>query len=246
MRIRRLFHRLRCGAPALIAIVAASIAPGAAGAEPRGEISLGLLGAFPQGEFRDNLDNAGFGIGFGGLYRLPQSPVLIGANVAVLSYGDETRSEPFSTTIPDVTVEVTTTHSIAQGHLMLRLSPPAGSIRPYIDGLIGFNYLWTETKIEDEDDDEEIASSKNQDDATFSYGAGGGLLFRVYQRPAERSSSVRAVFIDLQTRYIAGGEAEYLKKGSIRRVGPDLVYDLRKSRTDLLTVTLGATVELGR
>lgn len=238
----RICRRLASASVLLILPVLASSAQAA----PRGEVSVGLLGAFPQGEFKDNVDNAGFGIGFGGLFRPARSPLMIGANLAVLSYGDETRREPFSTTIPDVKVEVTTTNSIAQGHLVLRLSPPAGPVRPYLDGVLGFNYLWTETKIEDEDDDEEIASSKNQDDTTLSYGGGGGILFRVYRRASEEPSSLRAVYIDLQTRYLVGGEAKYLKEGSIRREGSNVAYDLSESRTDLWTVTLGATVELGR
>lgn len=45
-------------------------------------------------------------------------------------------------------------------------------------------------------------------------------------------------------RYLVGGEARYLKKkGSIRRLNDQLVYDIKESTTDLLTVQLGVTVE---
>lgn len=45
--------------------------------------------------------------------------------------------------------------------------------------------------------------------------------------------------LDLRCRYIDGGEAEYLKKGSIRRVDGKTSYDVMKSRTDMLLFTLG-------
>ncbi len=240
-----LFMRLArrvASASMLGCILIASIAH----AGPRGEGSIGFIGAYPQGAFGDNVENDGYGIGFGAMFRPADSPVLIGVDLALLSYGDETRKEPFSTNIPDVEVDVTTTNSIAKGNFVLRLSPLPGAIRPYLDGLVGFNYLWTETKIEDEDSQEQIASSTNQDDTTVSYGGGGGLLVRVYSGSTEGTSVLRGVFIDLQARYLAGGKAKYLKENSIRRSGSRVVYDLSESRTDLLTFMIGATVEFGR
>lgn len=97
-----------------------------------------MLG-FPQGGFSQNVDNAGFGIGgyFGVL--LPNSPVMLGGDLGFLIYGSESRKEPFSTTIPDVTVDVETSNNIVLGHLFIRIQAPAGAIRPYVDGLFGFN-----------------------------------------------------------------------------------------------------------
>ena len=157
---------------------------GQASFQAGGNFTLG----FPQNEFKENIDNLGYGgTGFFA-YRFPQSPLLIGASASFLIYGRETREEPFSTTIPDVSVDVTTTNSIIMGHLFLRLQPPRGSILPYLDGLFGFNYLSTRTTIENQANDEEVASSTNFDDITFSYGAGGGLMIRVYQPPQNEST----------------------------------------------------------
>jgi len=44
-------------------------------------------------------------------------------------------------------------------------------------------------------------------------------------------------------RYIIGGEAEYLKKGSIRRENSKVSYDIIKSKTDLLTAQIGVALE---
>jgi hypothetical protein len=202
----------------------------------------------PQGDFSQKVDHTGIGIGgyFGVL--IPNSPVMIGGDLGFLIYGNEDRKEPFSTTIPDVTVDVETSNNIVLGHLLLRVQAPVGAIRPYADGLFGFNYLFTQTRIENEKGfNEEIASSTNFDDFTLSYGFGGGLQIRVYdgtkkinQNPQKRN--ITAAFIDLRIRYMNGGEAEYLKEGSIRREGGDVAYDVEQSTTDLFIFQIGAVL----
>lgn len=69
-------------------------------------LSLNFLTGDPQGEFDDNVENLGFG--FSGMfgYHPNASPVMIGGELAFMRYGSETRNEPFSTTIPDVRVDV--------------------------------------------------------------------------------------------------------------------------------------------
>ncbi len=52
-----------------------------ANAQVRPEASIVLLLGFPQGEFRDHVPNLGIGIsGMAGI-RIPNSPVLIGADL---------------------------------------------------------------------------------------------------------------------------------------------------------------------
>jgi len=197
----------------------------------------------PRDEFQDNIDAVGFGGSVAGGYHFGESPFMIGADLAYMIYGHETRTEPFSTTIPDVTVDVVTSNNIFQGHLLFRLQSKQGGFRPYLDGLLGFNYLFTETEIKDEDNffnDNSIASSTNQEDGTFSYGAGGGVMIRVAEIDTKNTDSkLKEVLINFQVRYIFGGEAEYLKEGSIRREGGNVIYDLSNSRTNLLTFKVG-------
>lgn len=202
-----------------------------------------MLG-FPQGEFKDNLDRIGGGISGEVLGSLRPVPIKIGASVGFLIYGSETRTEPFSTTIPDVTVDVTTTNNILLVHFLLRVQPPGGVVRPYVDGVLGFNYLFTETKIESRQ--QEVAASTNFDDFAFSYGGGSGIMFRVYDGTKKKKTEkfrLAAVLLDARVRYLKGSEAEYLKEGSIEIVGTDVIYDVSKSNTDLLTVQIGAMVE---
>jgi hypothetical protein len=210
--------------------------------QPQGSISF-LVGV-PQGEFRDNVSNPGFGLDvFGGL-GFGRSPVVIGLDVGFLIYGRERRSEPFSNTIPDVTVEVETTNNIFQTHFVLRLQPPDGAIRPYADALIGFKYLFTQTRIESErfGDNEAIASSTNFDDFALSYGIGGGLTIELY-RPQGEDKEVQSVGLQLGAQYLLGSEADYLRKGSIRREGGAIEFDVERSRTTFLEPYLGVAVQ---
>ncbi len=202
-----------------------------------------MLG-FPQGEFKDNLDRIGGGLSAEFLGSLHPTPFKIGASVGFLIYGSETRTEPFSTTIPDVTVDVTTSNNILLVHFLLRAQPAKGVVRPYVDGLLGFNYLFTETKIESRL--QEVAASTNFDDFAFSYGGGGGIMIQVYDGTKKKKTEkfhLAAVLIDARVRYLKGSEAEYLKEGSIRREDTEVIYDVIKSNTDLMTVQIGAMLE---
>ena len=221
--------------PLLIALLlaAGSITPdGLAAQNLQGGLNFAV--GLPQGDFDDQVENDAFGVGGQFLWTPNRSPFGIGISLAFMNYGRETRREPFSTTIPDVTVEVETTNNLLNGHILFRSQLPRGDIRPYGDLLFGFNYFFTETKIQDADGiSEEIASTTNFDDAVLSYGAGGGLLIRVY------SGSRNTVFIDLGARYLFGGEAEYLEKGSIGRDNGVVTFDVTRSETNLLMLQIG-------
>lgn len=214
---------------------------GLAAAQTNFEGGLYFNGGFPQGEFKDQIDKNAFGAS-GQIFFAPKSsPLAVGLELGFMNYGSETRREPFSTTIPDVTVEVNTSNNIVQGFFILRLHMPTGPIRAYGDGIVGFNYLFTETKISDEDGGEDVASSTNQDDAAFAYGLGGGLQIPIYTRPAGKGKPVE-VLLDGGLRYIFGGDAEYLKKGSIAREEGVVTFDTLKSETNMLRLHVGVAV----
>lgn len=209
---------------------------------PHFQVGINFLLAFPQDEFNNYVDRPGIGGAAEFLYSFPLIPISVGVAGSFLVYGSETRSERFSTTIPDVTVRVNTTNNIATGHFLLRARPRQGRVRPYMDGLIGFNYLFTQTKIESKSSGEEVASSTNLDDFAFSYGGGGGLMILLYQDTGAEDG-VATVNLDLRMRYLFGSEAEYLKEGSIIINGGDVYYDINKSVTDVITFQVGVTLE---
>lgn len=197
---------------------------------------------FPRGEFQQKLDRTGFGgtLHFYLWEPTYNRPFSIGADIGYINYGSESRREPFSTTIPDVTVDVDRTNNIVNYHLLFMISPIQGPVRPYLEGVFGGAYFFTETKIKSTGGNlQEVASSTNFSDNTWSYGGGGGLMMRVYKPQILDKTGLSEVMIDLKVRYLVGGEAEYLKEGSVIIRGGRAYYDVVKSKTDLLTVHFG-------
>lgn len=153
--------------------------------------SVNFTLGIPTGDFADNTDALGYGGSLCIGAQFGASPFVLGLDVAYMAYGRDTDRVPFSQTVgPRVPVDVVTTNSVIQPHLVLRLQPAEGIVRPYAEALGGFKYLFTETRIEDVDfgDDRDIASSTNFDNFALSGGGGVGLDLRVF-RPARRSRS---------------------------------------------------------
>lgn len=216
--------------------------------EFQAELDLGV--GIPQGDFRDQSDQIGGGIDLMAGYRFANSPVMLGLEFGFMNFGTDTREEPISTTIPDLRVEVENSYNLVHGDLLLRLIAPPSIIRPYVDGLFGFNYFFTETVIRDRDDffgDDEVLSDTNFEDTALSYGFGAGMQIRLWQRKGEITRTPgdiepSSVYLNLRGRYMFGREAEYLQKGSIRTDNGQVVYDVSQSTTDLLHLKLGVVV----
>lgn len=203
---------------------------------------LNFLVGVPTGDFKSNVDKNGYGLSASIGFAPVSSIFMVGVEAGFMRYGTERRREPFSTTIPDVMVDVETSNNFALFHGVFRLQPNQGSIRPYLEGLAGINYLYTQTEIQNRGrGGEEVASSNNKDDIAFSYGGGGGLMIRLYSSEGE-GSGLNEVLLDIRGRYIKGGEAEYLKQGSIRRENGQVKYDVLKSHTDIMTIQVGVAL----
>lgn len=200
----------------------------------------GLLLGFPQGEFKEKVTNTGYGAQIQGTLFTPTkaNPFTIGLNFSFIVYGSETNSRPLSETIPDVWVDVNTSNNLVSFHVLFQFSHLETDIRPYAECLFGGAYLYTTTKVESQYSDQDVFESTNFDAFTWNYGFGGGLLFKIKSGLGIGSD----LFLDLKTRYMFGTEAEYLKKGSIQIVSGKAVYDVQKSKTDLLTVQAGIMV----
>ena len=198
----------------------------------------------PTAEFSDRLDGAiGYGITGQFLYNIPRTPVGVGAELGFLVYGQETIRERFgSGGLGRVEVDVITTNNIALGHLLFRLQPLDGNFRPYADALLGLNYLFTQSRIQDvRGDRPEIAASTNFDDLAFSFGGAAGFQAILLDQVSETGQRGRLA-LDVRLRYLLGQEADYLKRGSIREDEQgNLVFDVERSRTNLLMPQVGVT-----
>ncbi|MGE5400578.1 MAG: hypothetical protein ACM3S2_09250 [Ignavibacteriales bacterium] len=208
---------------------------------------LNFMLGFPQGEFKKSVDRTGYGIdGYVVFWNVtPSMPFTLGVNGSYMTYGSEDRREPFSSSIPDVTVNVSRTNNIASFHLLLQVMPPAGNFRPYIEGLVGGSYLFTKTEVNNEGNaNSEIASSTNFDDWAWSYGGGGGIMFKVFEMPEKEGDNngapkLNSLWVDLKVRYLLGSEADYLKEGAVRIEQGKVIMNPSRSHTDMITAHIG-------
>jgi hypothetical protein len=181
---------------------------------------------------------------------------MAGLDVGFLRYGNATEQVPFSSTVGlRVPVEVETSNNILETHLSLRLQPRHGRIRPFVEALAGFKYLFTRTSLVEEDfgNDfgdrdglgDELAGTTNFDDFAFSGGAGAGVDVRVY-RQDDPKTSLRTVSVHLGVQHLLGQEAEYLAEGDLTDDNENgqldrSEMDVRRSRTTFLQPQFSVT-----
>lgn len=204
---------------------------------------LGLMMGVPVGEFHENVE---FSAGISGHvdFGLGRSPISLGVEATYLWYGSESRDVPL-VGMPGLAVGVDTSNDMFLLHGRVRAQRQSGRVRPYVDGLVGFNYLATTTSVDAEescyyngstniciDDGDSIT---NLDDLVLSAGGGAGVQFAF-------GSSPHSMRLDLSVRYLYGGEAEYLTEGDIHwQVDGPVILSPRLSRTDLLMIYIGLT-----
>ena len=213
-------------------------------------IDIALIGQLPKGEFKDEGVPTGFGLDINGLWY-PSKQFGLGLNVGISQYGNSERQIPFSYYTDLVTITEKTTNDLAYGHLLLKLIPFQGNVRPYFEGFLGMKNLFTSTKVisencpEEDEDTCEIASSTNYSDNAFSYGGGGGLEITLTSFGGDEDSGIKGVLsFFINARYMIGAEAEYLKEGAITFSDPQdgpvqTTFDPSTSKTDVLQISLG-------
>ena len=221
-------------------------------------IDIALIGQLPKGEFKDEGVPTGFGLDINGLWY-PSKQFGLGLNVGISQYGNSERQIPFSYYTDLVTITEKTTNDLAYSHLLLKLIPFQGNVRPYFEGLLGMKNLFTSTKVisencpEEDEDTCEIASSTNYSDNAFSYGGGGGLEITLTSFGGDEDSGIKrgeysgiegVLSFFINARYMIGAEAEYLKEGAITFSDPQdgpvqTTFDPSTSKTDILQISLG-------
>jgi hypothetical protein len=141
-----------------------------------------------------------------------------------------------------VTGDLTTSNNIFLFGIGPELGIVSGAVRLYGNASIGLAYFNTTSSVEGENNiGDPFASSTNFDDLTFAWTAGPGAQLRVWSGPST------SVMIDVGARYHGNGEARYLRKGDIID-NPDgsVELDPQQSETNLWTIQLGVSVEIGQ
>lgn len=228
-------------APGQALAEAAAVQPAPAPSpRPLIQAGLGLVMGIPIGDFQDNVD---FSAGLGGHidFGIGDSPVSIGAEASYLWYGSASRDVPL-VGLPDLAVRVDTSNDMFLMHGRVRVQQPQGRVRPYVDGLVGFNYLVTSTSVDAEEScifiggtyvcDDDGDSTTQLDDVVLSVGGGAGIQIAFGSAPSPAR-------FDLSLRYLYGGEASYLTEEDLEWREEGVVLRPRRSRTDMVMIAVG-------
>lgn len=187
-----------------------------------GVVELSLLGAFPSGDYGRVVDDEGIGVDamIGG--RVADT-VQLGLQLGWSRFG----SAPVTDSVghPFATVSDNTFMS----HLVLRVQPRFGIVRPYVEGLLGARALFaTDTGGALE------GSSLRDTDWAASYGLGAGVGIRLLGGRDGPELSISAGL-----RHLWGSESTYLV---VRDRYPDPTFEVRRSRTDVWQPRIGLSL----
>jgi opacity protein-like surface antigen len=193
----------------------------------------------PLGAFGANI---GFGYGAEGtyLFRLDRRGILsLRGDVGIADYGNESKQVPLSSTIGGrVQVRVSTNNYLVPMSIGPQLTWPTGGVRPYVNAGIGGQAFYTESHVDGVNDSNDFGRTTNQSDFTSSWSAGGGVYVPLSERHVK-------VLLDLGVQYYAGGQASYLRPGSIVDL-PDSQIAIvpLHSETHLLLARVGVKIGL--
>ena len=150
----------------LIAVLSINQSFGQAIGSVWGEVGI------PAGEFRRNTDAFGLGFGLGAYAPVdPSGMVFLGADASYEIYGKNVESDGF--------YELVTNNNMLQLHAVMRIMPQSSHVKPFVEGLFGFKYLYTVDKVKEELGEFESALQAN--DKPSMEDELGDLLFSVAQ-----------------------------------------------------------------
>jgi hypothetical protein len=201
----------------------------------------GLIYAAPQGEFKKYVGGA---IGLGGHFLQAlddQGIIALRADVNIMTYGSRTVRQPLGGgALGLISADVTTSNNILNAGVGLQLVVPRGTIRPYLDGTLGFSYFWTQSSVEGSSGGTgAFASSQNFSDSGFSTAWGSGIYIPL-------SVSKSPVILDIGAQVHKNADIQYLTKNSITFSGtsaPPTITPVRSS-ADFITWRLGVSIPL--
>ena len=233
-------------------------------------LELGLFAGTPIQEYAEATD--GIGVGLNLHLAVPISrgvPIYGGFNFGYMLFGSQTQRETLFASITsggqeidriDIPLRIVTNNNIYFWHLTGRLQLPIPVIQPYIQGMIGFRYMNTNTKIYDDspdgiwsDADNGLITRQTQlSDYVGSSGIGAGLNIQI----------TRSFMLNAQVDYLYGGRARFYDgedtdKWTVNFTGtPDQIDEIdgdlvefeaipRESLTNMVNFTLGISILLG-
>ena len=200
----------------------------------RFEFGPKFLTGVPVGTFGDRVGTSP-GVALDLTARVGQTPFFVGVAFDYLLYGTETRRIPLLAAVPEVLEDIDTTNNIIRTHAIVRVRPSGGRVRPYAEGLLGFNYVYTRTSIDL--GYESGAGTTHLGDFAPSLGAGGGVTIELLAGPGGRLG------LDIGLRYLTGGDVDYLTRGDLQRDETGVTFEPTRSPASLFGLQIGIAVD---
>lgn len=197
-----------------------------------------ILGV-PQGDFDKITGDVGYGAS--GSLRVPlrQVPLQVGLDLGLLFFESDPTTLT-SDTAPSTEAVVRYDTNVFMGHFLARFQPWDGTFTPYVDGLVGFKYLFSDARIErrvfPSTDPTNVATDLN--DWALSYGLGAGVDVELLT--GSRRVWFETLALSAGARYLFGSEAECVA-GDPLLEGRD-PSTTNCARTDLLVPQIGLTL----
>ena len=180
----------------------------------------------PTGDFRQNTDAIALGMGMGAYFSFDaQNLFYLGADLSYDIYGKSFDSDGY--------YEIITNNNMLQFHGLLRIKPPSDGIVPFFEGLYGFKFLYTISKLKENILLDPIAIQTDFYDFALSYGGAAGIHI-----PLGQGNTA----LEFRVQYLIGGKAEYVDGKTIREVGiENAIANPLTSETDMVIFKLGLT-----
>jgi hypothetical protein len=192
----------------------------------------------PTGAFRQQVPHATGATGHLRLRLDPAGRFSLRLEGGYLNYGHESQRTCLANTPAcRIAVNVTTANGILSGAIGPELSLPLGPVRAFAHGLVGASRFATFSGLGGGLLPDFVAADEHFGDGGVVWGAGAGL-----SAPVSRSVSV-----DVGASFQGHGRRDYLIKGGVTD-NPDgtLDFDVKRSRTNLLSFRIGVTTALTR
>jgi len=204
---------------------------GPLGRELRGE--LRFIAGLPQGDFDKITGDLGYGVS--GSVRVPlrEIPLQLGFDFGFLFFNGATDGVESD---PEASIRYDTNVSMA--HVISRYYLHEGTYSPYVDGLVGVKYLFTDARVARRVlPNIAPVTRASLNDWAFSYGAGAGLDIALVSEA--RRLWFNTLLMSAGARYLFGTEADCIAEET---AATGEISTTQCARTDLFVPQLGLTL----
>jgi hypothetical protein len=198
----------------------------------QGTLGGGIGMSIPTGDFDRYWGKNMFQLGAHLAFPLGKVPVVQGGFAFGYSVmGRNDRTVPITTDYLGVTDGTLTTRCrVFSYHPLLRLSPLQGSVRPYVDGMVGFRQFSTTSKVEADGVEENISKERNETDLAFSTGWAAGVMMTLGD----------VAYVEVRVERFDSGNATYVDPESVTVSDAGTVgFNTLTSNTDVTNVLVG-------